>query len=365
VKKISILLVLLFLIFINCITPEDNGDTVDTGDSGDAGGMSDGKNWFSSTNNANWNKRAGNVSLVFDNTDDGIDNPKTWILGGAKDSSTLFNDVWYSEDGSNWTQATDNAGWDERWCFSGVIFDNTDDGIDNPKMWIMGGQNDNLDFLNDVWYSENGSDWTQATGSANWSVRYSHTSVVYDNKIWVIGGYNSTSYYQYNVWYSENGITWAEQPLANGYGKRYSHTSLVFDNTDDGVDNPKMWILGGFDNTLKCRNDVWYSEDGSNWTQATNNASWEIRCYHSSIVYDNKMWVIGGGDLNWGGGDELHYNDVWYSEDGSNWIQATDNAQWSERLYHSSFAYDNKMWVIAGGENIGVSNSYNDAWYSE
>jgi hypothetical protein len=39
---------------------------------------------------------------------------------------------------------------------------------------------------------------------------------------------------------------------------------------------------------------VWRSDDGSNWTQATANASWSSRYGHTSIVFDNKIWAIGG-----------------------------------------------------------------------
>jgi hypothetical protein len=364
--KTKFIIMLLFLImFSNClVTTSDSGDNGDSGDSGDDGDISDGDNWIMSTSGA-WEKRAGHISLVFDNTNDDIDNPKMWVMGGAKDSSTLLNDVWYSEDGENWIQATDNAGWAERWCFSGVVFDDTDDRIHNPKMWIMGGQSSGLGYLNDVWYSEDGENWIQATDNAEWSIRYSHSCVVFDNKIWLIGGYNGNTYYQYDVWYSEDGVNWIEQDIVNGFGARYSHSCVVFDNTNDDIDNPKIWILGGFDESLLCRNDVWYSEDGVNWIQATDNADWSIRSYHSNIVYDSKMWVMGGGDLNWGNTGILYYNDVWYSEDGENWIQATDNADWPSRLYHSLIVFNNRMWIIAGATDIGVNDSLNDVWYSE
>ena len=55
-------------------------------------------------------------------------------------------------------------------------------------------------------------------------------------------------------------------------------------------------------------NDVWYSSDGINWYQATPNANFSKRQSHSSVVFNNKIWVIGGGD------NTSFYNDVWYSE---------------------------------------------------
>jgi hypothetical protein len=38
-----------------------------------------------------------------------------------------------------------------------------------------------------------------------------------------------------------------------------------------------------------------HAQQGSmDWTQATDSAGWSGRCNHTSVVFDNKMWVIGG-----------------------------------------------------------------------
>ena len=130
------------------------------------------------------------------------------------------------------------------------------------------------------------------------------------------------------------------------FSERYTHTSVVFDN--------KMWVIGGFDDDEL--NDVWYSEDGITWTQATSNAAFSPRFRHSSVVFDDKMWVIGGTD-----GSIL--NDVWYSEDGVTWIEATSNAAFDKRAGHTSVVFDDKIWVIGGYDSD--PNSLKDVWYSE
>ena len=87
------------------------------------------------------------------------------------------------------------------------------------------------------------------------------------------------------------------QATANaGWSARECHTSVVFDG--------KMWVLGGYDGE-GLKKDVWYSTDGVNWTQATANAGWSARATHTSVVFDGKMWVIGGQDGS-------YKNDVWY-----------------------------------------------------
>jgi hypothetical protein len=136
------------------------------------------------------------------------------------------------------------------------------------------------------------------------------------------------------------GSTWRQAAASAGWSSRYYHTSVVFDN--------KMWVIGGYDGSY--RNDVWYSTNGINWICATNSAQWSPRCGHTSVVFDNKMWVIGGYDDN-------NRNDVWYSTDGVTWTCATQSAGWPSRDNHTSLAFDNKIWVMGGSNR-------DDVWYS-
>lgn len=287
-------------------------------------------NWTCATDSAGWSERAGHTSVVFDN--------KMWVLGGFNVPSK--NDVWYSTDGANWTCATDSANWSGRYLHTVVVF--------NGKMWVLGGTNidDSASFFNDVWYSTDGVNWTCATDSAGWSVRYGHTSVVFDNKMWVLGGINPQTVFNNDVWYSADGVNWTQATTAAGWSERAGHTSVVFDN--------KIWVFAG-DCVGGC-NDVWYSTNGTNWTRTTADAGWSKRYGHTSIVFDNKMCVLGGRGLG-----IVWYNDAWYSTDGINWTQATASSGWSNRNCHTSVAFDNKIWIIGGGPD---TLWYNDVWYS-
>ena len=128
---------------------------------------------------------------------------------------------------------------------------------------------------------------------------------------------------------------------------RRGHSSIVFDN--------KMWVIGGF-TTSEHKNDVWSSEDGISWTQVTDAAAFSARRHHTSVVFDSKMWVIGGT------GSE-RANDVWYSTDGITWTEATSNAAFTERYNHTSIVFDDKMWLIGG--QIESNVRLNDVWFSE
>ena len=277
------------------------------------------------TENAAFIGRFDHSTLVFDD--------KIWVIGGYNynGSANRLNDVWYSEDGITWTEATSSAAFSGRYGHSTLVFDN--------KMWVIGGYDGGR--LNDVWYSEDGITWKEASSATNFGKRFGHTSVVFDNKMWVMGGSDDYPNRFSDVWYSQDGITWTEATSNAAFGNRYAHTSVVFDD--------KMWVIGGTDGYLS--NDIFYSIDGSTWTKATSNEGFSERYGHSTLVFDNRIWIIGGYD-----GDRL--NDVWYSTDGTNWTQEVSNGAFSGRYNHSSLIFDDKVWII-GGYNGEYAN---DVW---
>jgi hypothetical protein len=135
-----------------------------------------------------------------------------------------------------------------------------------------------------------------------------------------------------------------------GFSKRSGHSSVVFNNM--------MWVIGG-GQTAEAEADAWYSQDGISWLPATTKAAFPGRSNHTSLTFNNKMWVIGGFGFN--GQGSIRLNDVWSSSDGSTWTQSTSSAQFSPRSNFSCVSFNNKMWVIGGVAN---STTYNDVWYS-
>ena len=104
-----------------------------------------------------------------------------------------------------------------------------------------------------------------------------------------------------------------------GFGGRYEHSSVVFGN--------KMWLIAG-QNKSGQASDVWCSSDGVTWTQTTQDVGFTVdgnrsagRFGHSSIVFNNKIWVIAGASENSMGINYEGCNDVWNSLEGSSWTQ--------------------------------------------
>lgn len=261
---------------------------------------------------------------------------KLWMIGLGKGS----NSVWHSTDGVTWNKEKSNAGWGERYGPTHVLFKN--------KIWTMGGsQITNANLKNDVWYSDDGKNWTLATPKAGWAARRWHTALVFDNKIWIMGGIDDwngdgQNPHQLNdVWSSSDGVEWTRVTEHAPWPPRWRHVSLVFDN--------KMWVIGGRD-----RNDVWSTTDGKNWKQVTAKAEWPSRMGQGGFAFDGKMWIFGGIE------DKYWLNDIWYSTDGSHWTLATQKAPWSPRSADYSTVFNDKMWIFGGKADDGGTD---DIWY--
>ena len=276
---------------------------------------------------------------------------KMWVIGGLQeDNYTLSSDVWSSVDGANWTEETPEMELGPRGLFGSVVY--------KDKIWIIGGFTPGspgaMDWTNsDVWYSSDGATWNMATDISPWDGRAVYTTVVHRDKMWVIAGWALYGTTDVDVWYSEDGATWtAVSGPAPWHGDIGQHTSVVYDD--------KMWVIGGHRRSIPSDiNEVWYSSDGSNWIQATAHAPWQARRAHCSVVYDNKMWVLGGFDSSTGG-----RSDVWYSTDGVNWTEATRSAEWPGRHRHAALTYNGRMWVLGGAVHVGFYDSKNDVWYN-
>lgn len=171
--------------------------------------------------------------------------------------------------------------------------------------------------------------------------------------MWILGGdvKSDDGIRKNDVWYSTNGKNWTCATNSAQWAKRAEHRSIVFDN--------KIWVIGGFVESSSGdtkSNDVWYSVDGKNWTCATDSAEWSKRTNFTLVAFDNKMWVLGGENDKWN-----NVNDAWSSTDGTTWKREFETAEWSKRQSHSSVIFNNRMWIM-GGSGGGY---HNDIWYCE
>jgi hypothetical protein len=295
--------------------------------------------WINAQASNHWSNRTGHTSVVFQD--------KMWVMGGFAENKEAKNDVWSSTDGKNWTLETDSAGWDPREGHTAVVFDD--------KMWVMGGAvglvDGRADGRNDVWCSSNGVDWDEVSSSAPWRPRYGLTSLSFSGRMYLICGLvtdTTDNIFPKDVWSSEDGINWQRTTaeINKDILALQSHASVVFHN--------KMWVLGGQDYTSTVRSGkVYCSTDGIQWDRPTEEEYWGVDQF-PAVVFKDKMWVLGG----YQGGDSANLqNKIWTSMDGLTWTEEMPEAEWSERYGHTAVVYKDRIWVLGG-------RGLNDVWYS-
>ncbi|HKQ16464.1 MAG TPA: hypothetical protein VJT80_23810, partial [Steroidobacteraceae bacterium] len=371
---------------------------------------------YSSTDGASWQQRSASGAIGGPNAGRGyaslnVYNGSLWYIGGAPGADALpvdaLNDVWKSNDGISWTQVTAQAPFARRirhqafvmngrlWVFGGQVPDSAGDPAWALDAWSTtdGAQwtqesTDGLDasylakvieqtgpervtliggiqrgYSSHVWQTTNGLDWTARSSHAQFSPR-SARGVSFNGQLWIVGGTTINSNesggaFSNEIWRSANGIDWTRVATTGPiFSPRDGHCVVVFQN--------KLWVIGGWDNapfaggTNTTFADVWSSSDGIAWTRVTAGPGFEPRAGHAVAVFQNKLWLIGGHtDV----GDE---SDVWTSADGLTWTGVPPGSSvFPPRSSHRVVAFNNELWLTGGGAMVGGRIlGTSDVWHS-
>jgi len=204
--------------------------------------------------------------------------------------------------------------------------------------------------------------WTFTTSFA--TERRFPASVVYNGYIYVIGGLNGGTLCLNDVQYATinlDGTIGSWTATTSFPTARYGHTSVVYNN--------KIYVIGGCTNsgTLSSLNDVQYAPinaDGTigTWSAATSFTT--ARFSHASVVNNGYIYVIGGyGHIN--ESQHAYCNDVQYATinlDGTigSWNTTTEFP--TPRCNFAGVAYNGYIYILGGL----ISGSYrtNDMQYA-
>lgn len=149
---------------------------------------------------------------------------------------------------------------------------------------------------------------------------------------------------------------WIQATPSAPFSPRFDPATVVFKN--------KLWVIGGSPYSGPATKEVWSSTDGKNWERVTDDAACLPRQGHTALVFKDKLWVIAGATPK-GGSVYYSRSDVWNSTDGSTWEKVTDSAAFPTRVYHAATVMDGKMWVLGGQDTRKVAQDHGDVWYSE
>ncbi len=214
-----------------------------------------------------------------------------------------------------------------------------------------------------IQWNANGSLWYYGNGLLM------HKAVSFAGALWLFTGqyideyyyepegdeYGSATFLLHDILKVED-ANWFPAIFPVPWQPRFDSVGLVFAG--------RLWVIGGVTASeepidfadFEPLNDVWYSEDGETWVEATSGAPWCPRSGHACVVFQDKLWLLGGYD------GHRALNDVWVSDDGATWEQVTDQAPWRGRSGHSAVVYQDTLWVIAGANR---NTNLSDVWVYE
>ncbi len=296
---------------------------------------------------APWPERYGLGVVVFQD--------RLWVLGGTDtpESGAQLNDIWSSDDGLHWRQELANAPWRPRWNHAVFAF--------KGKIWVIGGlASVNPDInLNDIWSSSDGKVWTLEVAEAPWVGRHVWSWMTHRDRMYLIGGATDGSTYYQDVISSEDGVHWrSEVILRSWFSARKNFAAASYEG--------RIFLAAGKD--LDPLNDVWSSETGETWDCLLNAAPWSSRTGALFIVYNGKLWLMGGEApalvKNKIPGPLL--TDLWTTTNGKDWKKETDQAGWPVRyvLPTGMIVFRNKVWLL-GGSRQSRGKGVNDIWTFE
>ncbi len=291
------------------------------------------------TLNANWNKIASSSGLPPADSEPNACltyKGKIWVLGGwsYRENEQTFASASYllqSEDGQNWNRITDSLPFTHYSSF--VVF--------RDSVWV---------YTNyDIYCTVDGINWI-TRGRVPYEFFGSTAKVtVMDDKLY----FADTAL----CGFSSDGIAFTIQPHHMPSRTSASLKAL----------NGRLYYMGGQNlETGEYFNDVWSSSDGLHWTRLVTHAPWKARKWFMSEIYQHKIWVFGGFQLPANQADAYaNMNDIWYSENGTDWHAYTPINPWPMRhaAYHT--LKDNKIFMLAGYDNGEINGLLNDVWTFE
>jgi len=131
------------------------------------------------------------------------------------------------------------------------------------------------------------------------------------------------------------------------------------------VFNGKLWLLGGGNSQNNpeiiypeiTTNEVWWTADGQTWHQ--NPSAPFSSSQGPPVVADGKLWIVAAST-------NPPSNQLWYTTDGESWTLANSQLPFSPRWRVYAAAFNNKLWVIGGQVATGTAIAYlDDAWYMD
>jgi hypothetical protein len=252
-------------------------------------------------------------------------------IGGKNNADTNISVYQSTDNGTSWTTILTTA------PFAGSLLIASQAAVSfNGRIYV-------LLNTNAVWSSADGVSWVQNTADlSSGSTRTGQGLIIHNNLLYAfLGVFNSTM----TIFSSPDGITWTS--VNGGIAGLGTRTRSTFYSMA-GV----LYLAAGWDGGVSVVNDVWRSvNNGAAWTQITASAAFSARQFAQGWVYDDFLWIAGGGTNL---GLTSVEDDVYKSTDGITWTSVTGAAGWTARYGASCCVHADLMYL---GPGLGRSGS--------
>ncbi|MSU74422.1 D-alanyl-D-alanine carboxypeptidase [Candidatus Kaiserbacteria bacterium] len=164
--------------------------------------------------------------------------------------------------------------------------------------------------------------------------------------------------------YDPSMLTWTAAITSAPWEARDSQSTFTW--------HGKIFMMGGLNGNghvdangvelywrAKHFNDIWSTTDGANWIEETAHAAWAPRRSMSVVEFHGKLWMIGGFSPR----DGLQ-SDIWQSDNGVVWTKVVSHAAFIPREGQTVEVFKDRLWII-GGVNYKKREALNDIWYSD
>lgn len=265
-----------------------------------------------------------------------------YSYGGWRVEMESLNDVFRGGGDLTQWERIEDAPWQGRHTY-GI-------GKIGSTLYIYGG--DHFHDYFDVWKSNDGEHFTPVLTSAESVLgpRILYGACVHNSRLFVLGGQSGLGLDSglNDVWSSSDGRFWKR--IANNLpflGKNISGSTVSFNN--------KIWVIGGGyykhpDYNLRYTKDIYSSYDGITW-QREPDVPWNARQFTDLCVWNNRLWMIGGYN-------EENLADIWYMDEDEQWHQFEAPPEFEPRHASGVGVYNDKLVIVAG-------NYHNDCWVIE
>jgi uncharacterized repeat protein (TIGR01451 family) len=224
--------------------------------------------------------------------------------------------------------------------------------IYSNRIYVIGGRDASENPINTVFYSVIGS----SEGISNWEGAtslptnlFAHTAVVSGERVYVTGGWNGadTSKLTYYALFDSNGLgNWDRASARLPIGLDL-HSAVEYDG--------RIYVMGGWDG-YQIVKTVYFASieaDGDiiNWHSTTDLPQPIYR--HSSVVYDRRIYVIGGRTIDKEPLGTVYMGTLTDSGVGT-WIPTTPLPQ--KLYYQSAFVSNGKIYVMGGYDGSSATD---------